>query len=88
MTVPAATVEGLMVLKLYALPSLYRQFDMDRAAVYENDITMLIARHSPEVEPLTLLASQYAEPGDKKELQKIISECCERAKRLQKRAGQ
>ncbi|MDE3069010.1 MAG: hypothetical protein KGJ60_15875 [Verrucomicrobiota bacterium] len=86
--VPAATVEGLIVLKLYALPSLYRQFDMDRAAVYENDITMLIARHSPALEPLTALASQYAEPGDKMESQKIISECCGRAKLLQQRAGQ
>jgi hypothetical protein len=58
---------------------------MDRAAVYENDITMLIARHSPAVEPLTALASQYAEPGDKKEMQKIISECCERAVKLRQR---
>ncbi len=88
MKVPAATVEGLIVLKLYSLPSLYRQLDMDRAAVYENDITMLIARHSPALEPLTALASQYAEPGDKKELQKIVSECRERAKLLQQRAGQ
>lgn len=86
--VPVASVEGLIVLKLYALPSLYRQCDMDRAAIYENDITMLIARHSPMPEPLTVLASQYAEPGDKKELQKIIFECCERAKLLQQRAGQ
>jgi len=88
MTVPAATVEGLIVLKLFALPSLYRQFDMDRAAVYENDITLLIARHSPVLEPLTLLASQHVEPGDKMELQKIISECCQRARLLQQRAGQ
>lgn len=86
--VPAANAEGLIVLKLHALPSLYRRFDMDRAAVYENDITMLIARYSPVLEPLTAMASQYAEPGDKKELQKIISECCERAKRLQQRVGQ
>ncbi len=84
---PTASIEGLIALKLYVLPSLYRQFDMDRAAIYENDITMLIARHSPKLEPLTALASQYAEPGDKKELPKIISECCERAKRLQQRAG-
>ena len=88
MKVPVATVEGLIVLKLYSLPSLYRQFDMDRAAVCENDITMLIARHSPALEPLTALASQHVEPGDKKELHKIISECRERAKLLQQRAGQ
>src|ERR1039457_3358798 len=31
--VPAVTVEGLIVLKLYALPSLYRQMDLDRSAI-------------------------------------------------------
>src|SRR5438876_836969 len=50
--IPTATVEGLIVLKLYALPSLYRQMDMDKVALYENDITMLLARHSPELAPL------------------------------------
>jgi hypothetical protein len=85
--VPAVTVEGLIVLKLYALPSLYRQMDLDRAALYETDITMLIAHHSPKLEPVTGLVYQEMEPGDKMELQKIISECCERAKRLRQRAG-
>lgn len=86
--VPAVTVEGLIVLKLYALPSLYRQMDLDRAALYETDITLLIANHSPELEPLTALVFQEMESGDKVELQKIISECCERAKLLRQRAGQ
>jgi hypothetical protein len=88
LNVPAATVEGLIVLKLYALPSLYRQFQMDRAALYENDITMLIANHAPALEPLIALGTHDMEPGDKEELQKIISECCERAKRLRHRSGQ
>lgn len=88
LNVPAATVEGLIVLKLYALPSLYRQFQMDRAALYENDITMLMANHSPVVEPLYALAAQDMEPGDKAELKKIISECAERAKLLRQRSGQ
>jgi hypothetical protein len=87
-SVPAATVEGLIVLKLYALPSLYRQFDMDRAALYENDITMLIAKFSPHLEPLLALASHDLEPGDKSELTKIVSECSERAKLLRQRSGQ
>jgi hypothetical protein len=86
--IPAATVEGLIVLKLYVLPSLYRQFDLDRAALYETDITMLIAHHSPQLEPLTALAGGQMEPGDQAELQKIISECCERAKSLRQRTGQ
>jgi hypothetical protein len=88
LNVPAVTVEGLMILKLYALPSLYRQFQMDRAALYENDIAMLLANHSPVIEPLFALATHDMEPDDKEELQKIISECCERAKLLRRRAGQ
>jgi len=88
LAVPAATVEGLIVLKLYALPSLYRQFDMDRAALYENDIATLIARYSPTLEPLLALATHDMEPGDKKELGKIISECSERAKLLRQRTNQ
>jgi hypothetical protein len=85
--VPAATVAGLIVLKLYALPSLYRQFDMDRAALYENDITMLLANHSPEVEPLLDLAAREMKPGDRAELRRIISECGQRADRLRQRTG-
>jgi len=88
LSVPAATVEGLIVLKLYALPSLYRQFDMDRAALYENDITTLIARYSPALDPLLAMATREMEPGDRDELNKIISECNERAKRLRLRTGQ
>ena len=87
LNVPAATVEGLIVLKLYALPSLYRQFQMDRAALYESDITMLMANHSPVLEPLIALATCDMEPGDKDELKKIISECSERAKLLRQRTG-
>jgi hypothetical protein len=86
--VPAVTVEGLIVLKLYALPSLYRQMDLDRAAMYETDITMLIAHHSPKLQPLIALVNQQMEPGDQKELRKIISECGERVKLLRQRAGQ
>jgi hypothetical protein len=73
-------------LKLYALPSLYRQFDLDRAALYETDITVLIARHAPVLEPLIALAGGQMEPGDRVELQKIVSECIERAKLLRQRA--
>ena len=88
LNVPAATVEGLIVLKLYALPSLYRQFQMDRAALYENDITMLLANHTPVVEPLYALAAHDMEPGDQAKLKKIISECTERAKLLRQRSSQ
>jgi hypothetical protein len=85
--VPAVSVGGLIILKLYALPSLYRQMDMDRAALYENDISMLIARHSPAIEPLLALVKEHVEPGDKRELEKILAECSGRAEKLRQRTN-
>src|ERR1035437_3465758 len=72
--VPAVTVEGLIVLKLYALPSLYRQFDWDRIYVYESDVKLLLARHKPKVEPLFKLLEPHLLPTDMIELRKIVSE--------------
>ncbi|HET9908707.1 MAG TPA: hypothetical protein VFQ23_18810, partial [Anaerolineales bacterium] len=37
-TIRCATVEGLLLLKLFALPSLYRQGSFERVGIYENDI--------------------------------------------------
>jgi hypothetical protein len=37
-----ATPEGLLQLKLFALPSLYRQGQTARAALYESDIALLL----------------------------------------------
>jgi hypothetical protein len=88
LAVPAVTVEGLIVLKLYVLPSLYRQMALDRAALYETNISLLIARHAPKLEPLTALVYPLMPPGDQKELKKILAECSERAKLLRQRAGQ
>jgi hypothetical protein len=85
--VPAATVEGLIVLKLYALPSLYRQFNMDRVALYETDITLLLARHTPDLARLLRLVEIHTEPQDAQELRKIARECTERANRLRRRAA-
>jgi len=86
MNVPAATVEGLIALKLYALPSLYRQHDVDRAAIYETDITMLLTRYQTPVEGLIALVNEHVEEGDKAELEKVLTECVERANQLRQRA--
>jgi hypothetical protein len=74
LTVPTATVEGIIVLKLFALPSLYRQFDWNRIYVYESDIKLLLALHKPAMEPLFKLLEPYISQTDLKELQKIIFE--------------
>ncbi len=40
-----ASPKGLVILKLYALPSLYRQGQFDRATLYESDITQLLRKY-------------------------------------------
>ncbi len=51
-TIPCATVEGLLLLKLYALPSLYRQGNFARVGIYENDIATLLNAYQPPLAPL------------------------------------
>ena len=48
--------------------------DMDRAAIYEADIKMLLTRHKPEVKPLFKVLKPYMMQTDLRELQKIVSE--------------
>jgi hypothetical protein len=71
--IPTVTVEGLLVLKLYALPSLYRQFDWDRIYLYEGDIKQLLARDKPKMEPLFQLLEPHLLATDLAELRKIVS---------------
>ena len=85
--VPAVSAKGLIVLKLYALPSLYRQADRDRAAIYETDITMLLARESAAADSLADFVNKHVASGDRRELQRILAECSERAIRLRKRTN-
>ena len=52
-----ATVEGLLLLKLFALPSLYRQGQPARAALYESDLALLLlAEDVPDGRLLSTLA--------------------------------
>jgi hypothetical protein len=80
--VPAVTVEGLIVLKLYALPSLYRQFDWDRVYVYESDIKQLLARYNPDTSALLALLKPHILESDLRELRKLLDEEQKRRERL------
>ena len=70
--VSTATPEGLVLLKLYALPSLYRQGLFDRVTVYEGDIASLMQRHCPAVEPLLQRLQTHLKTGDMNELRGIV----------------
>lgn len=82
-----ATVEGLLLLKLFALPSLYRQGSFERVGLYENDIASLTYTFSPEMEPLFAELSKHLNPDDLTETRKIVADVEARIRRFRKANG-
>lgn len=74
LNVPCATAEGLVLLKLFALPSLYRQGQIQRANLYESDLAALILGTGIRPEPLLEQLSSHLPASDIKELRGILSE--------------
>ena len=85
-TIPCATVEGLILLKLYALPSLYRQGNFSRIGLYENDVTTLIHTHNVPVEPLLDELKLYLNDSDMVQIKQIVDEIQERIRRFEERS--
>jgi hypothetical protein len=85
--IPFATVEGLLLLKLYALPSLYRQGNFARVGIYENDIATLIFAYQPDVSGLTQELAPFVNESDLVEIQNILAEIQLRIARFRKSAG-
>ncbi len=83
--IPCATVEGLLLLKLYALPSLYRQGNFARVALYEGDIATLMHDYRPPVEPLFEELKEHLSTTDLDSLRKIAGEIQERIERFDRR---
>jgi hypothetical protein len=73
-SVRVATREGLLLLKLYALPALYRQGQWARAALYETDILMLHQGVAIDDEKLLAELSPHLAPADLTELRRILDE--------------
>jgi len=80
--IPLATVEGLLLLKLYALPSLYRQGNFARVGIYENDIATLLHDYQPDVSTLLSELSQYVNQSDLAEIKGAVSDIQKRIKRF------
>ncbi|MBS1252193.1 MAG: hypothetical protein MAG451_01231 [Anaerolineales bacterium] len=72
--IPCSTVEGLLLLKFYALPHLYRQGNFNKVALYETDITMLLHSYSVDVEVLFEQLGNYLSAGDMESLRTIYEE--------------
>ncbi len=77
-SVPVATRKGLLLLKLYALPSLYRNGELARAALYETDVRMLLQGASISDEELLGQLGALLSPSDIAELARILGEQRER----------
>lgn len=83
--IPCATVEGLILLKLYALPSLYRQGNFTRVGLYENDVATLLHVHNPPIEPILDELSLYLSESDMTQVNEIASEIQQRISRFEER---
>jgi hypothetical protein len=82
--IPTATVEGLLVLKLYALPSLYRLGNFAKVGIYENDIATLMHDYNLPIAPLFEELKPHLSETDMAELQKIVAEIEQRIARFRK----
>jgi hypothetical protein len=80
--IPIATVEGLLLLKLYALPSLYRQGNFSRVGIYENDIATLLHEYEPDINTLLIELSKFVNESDLGEIKNIVADIQKRIKRF------
>ena len=80
--IPLATVEGLLLLKLYALPSLYRQGSFARVGIYENDIATLLHDYQPDMPALLNELSKYVNQNDLAEVKGVVSDIQKRIQRF------
>jgi hypothetical protein len=80
--IPLATVEGLLLLKLYALPSLYRQGNFSRVGLYENDIATLLHYYQPDIPLLLAELSKYMDENDFSKIKNVLSDIQNRIKRF------
>jgi len=85
--IPIGTVEGLLLLKLYALPSLYRQGNFSRVGIYENDIATLLHYYQPDVAVLLGELSRYVNENDLAEIKNILGDVQNRIKRFKDESG-
>ncbi len=85
--IPIATVQGLLLLKLYALPSLYRQGNFARVGIYENDVATLLHYYQPDVPALLAELSEYINESDLAKIKNIVTDIQNRINRFKNESG-
>ena len=68
-----ATVEGLLLLKLFALPALYRQGRFSKVEDHEHDIAVLIREYRPTMEPIFAELANHLPATDMEEVREIVA---------------
>jgi len=82
-----ATVEGLLLLKLFVLPSLYRQGKFSRVEDYEHDVAVLLREHSPDLGPIFAELSSHLSESDLTEVRAVMAGIEQRIVESQGRFG-
>jgi hypothetical protein len=85
--VKCATVEGLLLLKLSALPDKYRRGHFDRVELYENDVRTLLRMFRPNVAPLFDVLAKYMLKSDVDEIRRIVADIQDRIEKQSQRFG-
>lgn len=80
-----ATVQGLMLLKLFALPSLYRQGDFAKVGLYENDVATLLQHYQPDRALLKEILQTYLSADEYTEIEHILEELQQRIHRFEQK---
>lgn len=80
--IPCASVEGLILLKLYALPSLYRQGNFARVGLYENDVATLLHAYRPQLDGLFRELSHHLNESEFAQVKEIVAEAQARLDRF------
>jgi len=86
--IPCATVEGLLLLKLYSLPSLYRQGNFARVGIYENDIATLMYDYNPQMGPLFKELFSYLSDMDIAAVREVVTDIQQRIVRFEKKSDE
>lgn len=74
------------MLKLYALPSLYRQGNFARVGLYENDIATLLYYHQPNMTAVEQELAKFVSASDLEAIREALAEIGKRIARFQRSA--
>lgn len=82
--IPLATVDGLVLMKLYALPSLYRQGNFAKVGIYENDVATLMYYYRPDLAKIKEELSAVVSESDFVEINTILGDIEKRVQRFKR----